>query len=65
MRRIQGAISGGFDAVGGQDILYSIQGLLRSQRRYSRARKDENAWAFSPIPDVEDATVARFCRGTI
>ena len=63
MRRIQGAISGGFDAVAGQDILYSIQGLIRSQKRYSEERLKEGSWAFSPIPDVRDETVARFAAG--
>ncbi len=63
MRRIQAAISGGFDAVAGQDILYSIQGLIRSQRRYSEERMKKNAWAFSPIADVRDETVDRFAAG--
>ena len=60
MERIQGAVSGGFDAIGGEDILDAVQGLIRSQQRYSEKRTDHPGWPFSPIPDVRDATVARF-----
>jgi hypothetical protein len=60
MRRIQGAISGGFDAIGGQEILDAVQGLIRSQQRYSEQRTEDQGWSLSPIPDVRDATVARF-----
>jgi hypothetical protein len=60
MTRIQGAISGGFDAIGGEEILDAIQGLMRAQQRYSARRKEDEVWKFSPIPDVRDETVARF-----
>jgi hypothetical protein len=60
MARIQGAISGGFDAIAGEEILDSVQGLIRSQLRYSEQRTDDQGWLFAPIPDVRDATVARF-----
>ena len=60
MARIQGAISGGFDAAGGVEILDAVQGLIRSQQRYSEARSEDSAWEFAPVPDVRDATVARF-----
>jgi len=60
MQRIQSAISGGFDAIGGEEILDAVQGLIRSQERYSEQRVAEQGWSFSPIPDVRDATVARF-----
>jgi hypothetical protein len=63
MRRIQGAISGGFDAIGGAEILDAVQGLVRSQKRYSEQRMQDQGWAFSPIPDVRDETVARFAAG--
>jgi len=63
MARIQTAVSGGFDAIGGKDILEAVQGLIRSQRRFSEALKAEDAWALSPVPDVRDATVARFAAG--
>lgn len=60
MERIQQAISGGFDADAGEEILDAIQGLVRSQERYSKDRIDEHRWAFAPIADVRDETVARF-----
>ncbi|MDD2272435.1 MAG: RNA-directed DNA polymerase [Desulfuromonadaceae bacterium] len=60
MERIQHAISGGFDAVAGEEILESIQGLVRSQARYSKERIEGKAWTFVPIADVRDDTVARF-----
>lgn len=60
MERIQSAVSGGFDAIGGEEILEAVQGLIRSQKRYSESRRNSRGWRFSPIPDVRDATVARF-----
>lgn len=60
MARIQRAISGGFDAIAGEEILDAVQGLIRSQLRYSERRTDDQGWPFAPIPDVRDATVARF-----
>lgn len=64
MARIQSAVSGGFDAVAGDEILDAVQGLVRSQERYSRDRDiAEQRWPFSPVPDVPDATVARFAAG--
>ena len=59
MNRIQQTVSGGFDAIGGQDILDAIQGLMRSQEELSRGA-GETGWRFSPLPDVRDDTVARF-----
>jgi hypothetical protein len=63
MARIQAAVSGGFDALGGIEILDAVQGLIRSQQRYSEANARETGWAFAPVPDVRDATVARFAAG--
>jgi hypothetical protein len=63
MARIQGAISGGFDAIGGEEILDAIQGLMRAQQRYSEQSTEGPRWPFSPIPDVRDETVARFAAG--
>lgn len=60
MEKIQEAISGGFDAIAGEEILESIQGLVRSQVRYSKERIEDKGWTFVPIADVRDETVARF-----
>ena len=56
--RIQSAVSGGFDSFGGEEILDSIQGLMRSQEALSA--EHDNGWRLSPVPDVRDQTVARF-----
>ena len=58
VNRIQTAVSGGFDALGGEEILDAIQGLMRAQEALSAA--DEGGWPLSPVPDVRDETVARF-----
>jgi hypothetical protein len=63
MGRVQSAVSGGFDAIGGQEILDAVQGLIRSQEHYSEGHKDARTWSVAPIPDVRDATVARFAAG--
>ncbi len=62
MKRIQTAVSGGFDAVAGAEILDAIQGLMRSQEALS-GDPTEGHWQFSPRPDVRDETVARFSAG--
>ena len=59
MNRIQSAVSGGFDAIGGEEVLDAIQGLMRSQEALSQ-ESDEIGWRYSPVPDVRDETVARF-----
>ena len=61
MNRIQAAVSEGFDALGGKEILDAIQGLVRAQRDLSVT--EESGWRFSPMPDVRDETVARFAAG--
>ena len=58
MNRIQSAVSGGFDALAGEEILDAIQGLMRAQDTLSLG--DDSGWRFSPVPDVRDDTVARF-----
>lgn len=58
MARIQSAVSGGFDALGGEEILDAIQGLMRAQEALSVG--DASGWRLSPVPDVRDETVARF-----
>lgn len=59
MSRIQSAVSGGFDAIGGEEVLDAIQGLMRSQEALSLGA-EEDGWVLSPLPDVRDETVARF-----
>lgn len=58
MTRIQTAVSGGFDAIAGEEILDAIQGLMRAQDALSVS--DDSGWRLSPVPDVRDETVARF-----
>ena len=57
MNRIQSAVSGGFDMIGGEEILTAIQALTRHALRNEA---HEPIWPFSPVPDVQDATVLRF-----
>ena len=59
MNRIQSALSGGFDALGGEEILDAIQGLMRAQEALSVG--DDSGWRLSPVPGTyADHTVARF-----
>ena len=58
MNRIQSAVSGGFDALGGEEILDAVLGLMRAQEALNVG--DDTGWSFSPVPDVRDETVARF-----
>ncbi len=61
MNRIQHAVSGGFDVWQGREILDAIQALVQAQQRFSIDRTDGVAnWIMSPVPDVRDATLARF-----
>jgi len=60
MRRIQQAISGGFDAIEGGEILDAVRALVRTQQHYSEKRLQGQGWRLTPIPDVRDDTVARF-----
>ena len=58
MDRIQSAVSGGFDAIGGEEILDAVQGLFRAQEALGDG--DDGGWRFSPVPDVRDESVTRF-----
>ena len=62
MERIQSAVSGGFDAITGAEVLDAIKGLMRSQESLSQ-EVTNSGWQFSPLPDVRDDTVARFSAG--
>ncbi len=59
MNRIQSAVSGGFDAIGGEEVLDALQGLMRSQESLA-LRSADDGWTLSPLSDVRDETVARF-----
>ncbi|MER9526061.1 hypothetical protein NKI96_21120 [Mesorhizobium sp. M0292] len=59
MARIQSALSGGFDATRGEEIIDAVQSLVRAQEHYNQSRKASND-RMLPVPDVRDATVARF-----
>jgi hypothetical protein len=63
MARVQTAISGGFDAIAGEEIIDAIEGLIRSQQRFSQQGRSVNESVLSPIPDTKDATVTRFAAG--
>lgn len=62
MARIQTAVSGGFDAAGGQSIIEAVQGLLRAQDQFAfkDKPKGETRSPFLPVPDVRSETVNRF-----
>ena len=66
MSRIQSAVSGGFDMIGGEEILTAIQALTqqaiwhKSREKALEGEEHEPIWPFSPLPDVQDATVLRF-----
>ena len=59
MNRVQSAMSGGFDAVGGLEILDTIQGLMREQQALNND-PNKSIWQFSPLPDVRNETALRF-----
>lgn len=63
MERIQNAVSGGFGVAGGIEILDAVGGLMQSQRAYSQSGAMRVEGPLSPVPDVRDATVARFSAG--
>ena len=59
MNRIQTAVSGGFDFQTGVEVMDATMGLMRTQLMLQDSDKKQS-WRFSPIPDVREATVARF-----
>ena len=62
MERVQSAVSGGFDAIVGQQVLDSIQGLIRSQQTLIHDI-DESGWRLVPHSDVREETITRFSAG--
>jgi hypothetical protein len=63
MTRIQTAISGGFDPIGGGEVLDSVLALVRAQERLGNNDSIDETTQFMPVPDVGDATVDRFAAG--
>lgn len=63
MERIQTAISGGFDASGGEEVIQSIEGLIRSQMNASDSGAVTGFATLGAVPDVKDETVSRFAAG--
>lgn len=63
MARIQTAISGGIDPIGGGEVLDAVLALVRAQERLAGAGPSDAHNPFKPIPDVRDATVDRFAAG--
>lgn len=64
MERIQTAISGGFDASGGEEVIQAIEALVRSQLNLSGTDNSTGlAAALKAIPDVKDETIGRFAAG--
>lgn len=59
MQRIQAAISGGFDAAGGEDVIHAVQGLVRSQEELASI-PSPGVKALTAVPDVRDETIGRF-----
>ena len=60
MERIQKAISGGFDASGGEDVIQSLEALVRTQADLANAEDANQITALRAIPDVNGNTVNRF-----
>jgi hypothetical protein len=60
MERIQTAVSGGFDASGGEEVIQAIEALVRSQTALSAAIRIRAPEALRPVPDVKDETIGRF-----
>tara|TARA_R110002126_G_scaffold29769_3_gene98056 strand:+ start:88 stop:3771 length:3684 start_codon:yes stop_codon:yes gene_type:complete len=60
MERIQAAISGGFDAAGGEEVIQAIEALVRSQITLNAATEEERPVSLRAISDVQDETIGRF-----
>jgi len=63
MRRIQEAVSGGFDANGGTQLLASLEGLFNTIGQFVETDQQGTRWPLKATPDVRDETVARFVAG--
>lgn len=63
MERIQTAISGGFDASGGEEVIQAIEALVRSQLNLSDTEGTSRSTGLRAVPDVKDETIGRFAAG--
>jgi hypothetical protein len=63
MERIQTAISGGFDASGGEEVIQAIEALVRSQLNLSYTEEASGPASLRAVPDVKDDTIGRFAAG--
>jgi len=63
MERIQTAISGGFDASGGEEVIQAIQALVTSQLSLSGSAAASGPASLRAVPDVKDETIGRFAAG--
>lgn len=63
MERIQSAISGGFDASGGAEVISAIEALVRSQDRLWASPDSKGPVNLQAVADVKDETVGRFAAG--
>ncbi|WP_141688639.1 RNA-directed DNA polymerase [Bradyrhizobium paxllaeri] len=60
MERIQAAISGGFDAAGGEEVIQAIEALVRSQVALNHSSDAGRPNALKALSDVRDETIGRF-----
>ena len=63
MERIQTAISGGFDASGGEEVIQAIEALVRSQVNLGDTEGAQGPASLRAVPDVKDETISRFAAG--
>lgn len=63
MERIQVAISGGFDASGGEEVIQAIEALVRTQTSLGKTSVASGPSPLRAISDVKDETVGRFAAG--
>ncbi|MER9825218.1 hypothetical protein NKJ50_25385 [Mesorhizobium sp. M0115] len=63
MERIQTAISGGFDASGGEEVIQAIEALVRSQLNLNDTERASGPASLRAVPDVKDETIGRFAAG--
>src|SRR3546814_20962835 len=63
MERIQTAISGGFDASGGEELIPAIEAFVRSQSTTNGVEGSPPPPGLSAVPAVTYETVGRFAAG--